>query len=210
MRQRRFDLTRLTPGDVVAVLAALALLFAMAGDWYSTTLGEAARQVERTAETEGAESGVIGRALGAEAGPAAELQERNAWQADGTLDRVILVALLLTVALVFAAAALRAAGRRWRTPMTPSTLAALAALAAAALVIARLIDQPGLDARSTVKGGLAFGLAALGGVAFGAALAMRRERDTGEAEDRGEPDPPPPTTRRRRPPREGTPSRGAL
>src|SRR3954470_5431421 len=122
---------RLRTADWVAMIAALALLLIMAADWYSTTLGDEARDVQKN--TQGNFKGEAGqdiRDANQDARTIAEGQERNAWQADALIDRVILLTLLATVALALAAGFLRAAGRSFEPPLTPSALAAVAAGAA--------------------------------------------------------------------------------
>ena len=99
---------RLRPSDWVVFVAALALLFTTAPDWYSTTRGEEARQIQKQARSNG---GQEGRDVERDAGVLAESQERNAWQEDALIDRIILIALLATSALGVGAAFWRASGR---------------------------------------------------------------------------------------------------
>ena len=87
-------LERLSRGQVLAAVAALALLLTMAADWWGSRLGDEARRVEGTTNTRGAEAGEIGRAVQADAQAVAEREERNAWQANAFIDRVILALLL--------------------------------------------------------------------------------------------------------------------
>lgn len=172
--------TRLTRGDVLAALAALALLFVLAADWYSSVEGEEARRIERLAEPDpdaGAESFDLGRRQQEEASIVAEDEERNAWQADGLIDRVILLTLLGTVAAALGAAALRAAGRRYEPPRTPSGIALALAFTAAALVVYRMAQEPGFDAGTAVRDGPFLALAALGALSLGALMALRAEQD---------------------------------
>jgi hypothetical protein len=179
---------RLGMADRLAMLAALALLFVMAGDWYGTKLGDGARRVQRTAEPHGALGGEVERRVERDAELAAEGQERNAWQADGAPDRLILAAMVATVALVMAAGFLRAAGRRFEPPGTPSAVAGVLAPATALLVGYRLVEQPGLDEATTVKAGAPLAILVLGCIALACAVALRAEeagtafRQLGEAE----------------------------
>ena len=99
---------RLRLADWVVFVAALALLFTTAPDWYSTTRGEEARQIQKQA---GSSNGQAEREVEHDAGALAEGQERNAWQEDGLIDRIILIALLATSALGVLAAFWRASGR---------------------------------------------------------------------------------------------------
>jgi drug/metabolite transporter (DMT)-like permease len=166
---------RLRVADWVALLAAFALLLVMAMDWYSTTQGEEARRIERLAVPKGAVGGEVAREVRRQARQIAEGDEQNAWQADGAIDRLILVALLATAGLALAAAFLRAAGRSFEPPWTPSALAAVAAAAAGLLVAYRIVQEPGSDAATTIKVGGPLALVALGVLALGAIRGLRAE-----------------------------------
>jgi hypothetical protein len=166
----RVTFARLRAVDWVALVAALALLLVTAADWYSTTGGEQAREFERGAPTigEGAE-------LADDAAAAAEGEERNAWQADAGIDRVILVAMLLTALLGVYAAFMRAAGRRYEGAMSPTAWAGLAAAVTALLVLYRVIQEPGFDDVTTVQFGAPLALGVLGVLAFASAVSVRAE-----------------------------------
>jgi hypothetical protein len=169
---------RLRTADWVAMVAALALLLVMAADWYSTARGEAAREVEENTEgTFGGQAGQDISDVNEEARATAEGEERNAWQADGAVDRLILVVLLATVGLALAAGCLRAAGARFEPPLTPSALAAIGAGVAALLVIYRILQEPGLDAASTVEAGAPLAVVALGVIAFACSRALKNEEE---------------------------------
>jgi hypothetical protein len=176
--------TRLRLADWVVFLAALALLFATAADWYSTKGGEQARQFQKSAPTRGEEA-----ELADDAAATAEKAERNAWQADGGIDRVILVGVLLTVALAVYAAFARAAGRG----SGPIALAGLAAALTALLVVYRVLQEPGVDEVNTVQPGAPIALAILGVIALACAMSLRREEEApaGEAPAVREPEPAP-------------------
>ena len=161
---------RLRPADWVAFLAALALLFVTAADWYSTKGGEQAREFERGAPTRGEEA-----ELADDAAAAAEDEERNAWQADAGIDRVILVGLLGTAALAIVAAFTRAAGRRSERALSPTAWAGLAAAVTALLVLYRVIQEPGFDEVTTVQFGAPLALGVLGVIAFACATSVRAE-----------------------------------
>ena len=183
---------RLRAWDWAAMLAALALLFTTAADWYSTRQGDEARRIERIATPRGAAGAEIEREIREDARLAGEAGERNAWQVDGTIDRIVLLVLLAAAGLALASGFLRAAGRRFPPPLTPSALAALAALLGALLVTYRLVQQPGFDPGTTVRSGGPLALAVLGALAFAAARALRDEgegkafRDPGRAQSRAE------------------------
>lgn len=180
---RDFDVFRLRLGDAIALLAAFALLFIMAGDWYSTTTGEEAREiVERQGTTQFGE-GLFDDGAVEDARIEAEQAERNAWQVSSVVDLVVLLALLAAIALTLAAAALRAAGREFPDPRrSPRAIAATVALLTLVLVVlqAALRLDPASDV--TVQIGLPLGVAALGMIACGAGLALRDDRQAASAD----------------------------
>jgi len=160
---------RLRPADWFVLVAALALLFTTAPDWYSTTRGEEARQIQdQAANSEAPER----REVESDAAALAEAQERNAWQEDGLIDRIILIALLATTALGIAAAFWRASGRG-SDGLGAFGLAGLSACVTALLVLYRIIQEPGFDELTTVKIGAPLALAVLGVMAFACATAVR-------------------------------------
>ncbi len=160
---------RLRPADWVVFVAALALLFTTAPDWYSTTRGEEARQIQKNA---GSSEGQPEREVEQDAGALAESQERNAWQEDGLIDRIILVALLATSALGVGAAFWRASGRG-SDGLGAFGLAGFMACVTALLVLYRIIQEPGFDDLTTVKIGAPIALGVLGVIAFACATSVR-------------------------------------
>jgi hypothetical protein len=160
---------RLRLADWVVFVAALALLFTTAPDWYSTTRGEEARQIQKRAASG---EGQVEREVEQDAGALAEGQERNAWQEDGLIDRIILIALLATSALGVVAAFWRASGRG-SDGLGPFGLAGLVACVTALLVLYRVIQEPGFDELTTVKIGAPLALGVLGVIAFACATAVR-------------------------------------
>ena len=160
---------RLRPSDWVVFVAALALLFTTAPDWYSTTRGEEARQIQEQA---GKSSAQEGRDVESTAAAVAEAQERNAWQEDALIDRIILIALLATSALGVGAAFWRASGRE-SDGLGAFGLAGLAACISAVLVLYRIIQEPGFDELTTVKIGAPLALGVLGVMAFACATSLR-------------------------------------
>jgi hypothetical protein len=146
------NFARLQRPDVVAVVASLALLLVMAADWYSTVHGEEARRVQDASDPQGALGGEAERKIDEDAEIAAEGYERNAWQADGAIDRVIVLVLLLAYGSALLSAFLRAAGRRVEPPYTPAAFGALMAGLGALLIAYRIWQEPGLDAFNTVEG----------------------------------------------------------
>lgn len=168
---------RLNRWDWVAFLAALALLFVMASDWYSTVQGDEARRIERISQPQGALGGEVERQVQERAAERAEGAERNAWQPASAVDVLALVVLLVAIGFAIAAAFARAAQRRFESPFTPSAAAALSAALGGVLVAYRIVQQPGSDVATTVKAGAPIGLALLGLIAFAAASALRAEEE---------------------------------
>jgi hypothetical protein len=171
---------RLRAADWVAFVAALALLFTTAADWYSSTSGEEARRIEGLAQPSGAEGGQVEREVRQDASAAAEAEERNAWQATGVIDRLILLGLLATSALAILAGFARAARRGYGGALGPSAIAGLAAAATALLVLYRILQEPGFDKVNTVQAGAPLALAALGVIAYACAMAVKAEEKEGE------------------------------
>jgi hypothetical protein len=161
---------RLRAADWVAFVAALALLLTTAADWYSTEGGRQAREFEQGAPAQGE-----GAELADDAAAAAEDEERNAWQADGAIDRVILVALLGTAALTIVATFARAAGRRSEDGIGLTGWAGTAAALTALLVLYRVIQEPGFDEVNTVQYGAPLALGLLGVIALACAMSVRAE-----------------------------------
>src|SRR4051794_26337558 len=149
----------------------------MAMDWYGSRAADAARDVSNAAQTRGAQAGEAGRALKEDADRVIARDEKNAWQEAGSLDRLILVMLLLSVSLPLFAAAHRAAGRRSEPPWTPSAIAAIVAAVTALLVAYRMINEPGNDLTTTIKIGAPLGLLCLAAIGLGAANAFQAEAD---------------------------------
>ena len=171
---------RMYRGDAVALIAAFALLIVMPMTWYTTKVGEDLRQ----------ESGQflpqVNRELvpspSQEAAQAAAAQEKNAYRANGAVDRLLLVSLIAAAGFAIAAAFLRAAGRRFQTSVTPSALAAGAGLVACVLLAYRILEPPGLHAAAVVKAGALLALLCVGVLTIGARFGMLNEaRDAKEA-----------------------------
>ena len=191
---------RLRLADWIALLAAFALLFASAADWYSTKQGDEARRIERITTPQGALGGEVGRYEKESARIEAEGHERNAVRPFGAIDWLILLVIVAAVLAAVASAFLRAAGRRFEPPFTPSALAALLATFGALLVLYRVIQQPGLDEGTTVHAGAPLAMAALGALGLACAAGLRAE-DEGRA-FREVPAPQPPPTAEAPPERE--------
>jgi hypothetical protein len=165
--------TRLSRGDLLAMVAALALLLVMASDWWTTKAGENARDVQskilpqvsnQTTPSEAAKEGAF-----------ADSQEKNAWQASGVIDRLILIALVAAAALAIVAAYARAADRRLGPP-SPSALATVVGLLASMLLVYRILQPPGLNEAAVVKVGAPLGLLCVGLLTIGARVATIAER----------------------------------
>jgi hypothetical protein len=152
----------------------------MAMDWYGSHEADLAHQAGSGINTTGAQAGEVGREVKSEADAIIARDEKNAWQEDRTLDRLILALLLVSVFLPLAAAAHRAAGKRASPPWTPSAFAAIAAATTALLVAYRIINQPGDNGSTTVKIGAPLGLVMLAIIAMGAVNAFQGEADFAE------------------------------
>jgi hypothetical protein len=164
---------RLRSADWVVFVAALALLFTTAPDWYSTKAGEEARAIEEQAQpSEDQPTGQVQTEVQEGAGAIAEGKERNAWQEDGTLDRILLICILATSALGVFAAFWRASGRE-SSGIGAFGVAGLAACATALLVLYRILQEPGFDETTVVKVGAPLALGVLGVMAFACATALR-------------------------------------
>lgn len=187
---------RLNGGHLLALVAALALLLAMAPDWYTDKTGEQDRFFQHEVLPQ-LNSGP-GPTLSERGAVMAQAHEKNAWQAPAAIDRVILVGLLASAALAIAAAFMRAAGRG-AGPPSPSALATLTGLFTALLLAYRIVQPPGLSQAAVVKWGAPLGLVCLGVLTIGSRIASLRERErppaiAGEraAGEPAEPPPPPP------------------
>jgi hypothetical protein len=166
--------TRLGRGDLLAMIAALALLLVMALDWYSTKQGEQLRHDQGLVEPQINRSG--DPKVSTQLGESADMQEKNAWQADALIDRLILIAMLAAVALALVAAWARAADRQLRIgPLSASAAASAVGLAACALLVYRILQPPGLNAAAVVKAGAPLGLLCLGLLTIGTRVAARGE-----------------------------------
>lgn len=164
---------RLRLADWVVFVAALALLFTTAADWYSTESGEEARRIQEQAQPDdGQNAGQVEREVEEDASVLAEAAERNAWQEDGLIDRLILIGLLATSALGVGAGFWRASGRD-SDGLGAFGLAALMACVTALLVLYRMLDEPGIDDVTTVKAGAPLALGVLGVIAYASATALR-------------------------------------
>jgi hypothetical protein len=170
-------------GHAIALAGALALLLVMAMDWYGTATGDEARRIERLTENpSGAEAGEIDRRLNEDARFVAEREEKNAWQADALIDRIILGALLASILLAVLTAFARASGAKPTKGVGPAGLTAVVAAVASILVAYRIVQEPGLDQATHVKLGAPLALLALGLIALGMSSALRADEREAKAE----------------------------
>ena len=166
---------RLQRADVAAMLAAFALLFVMAMDWYSTVNAEEGRRQQELADPQGGAAGEIERRIDEEGRIAGEEGERNAWQPFEVIDGVVLVVLLGAYVLTLLSAFLRAAGRRPEPPFTPAAFGGALAGVGALLVAYRIWQEPGSDSFTTVKPAAPIAIFVLGVLALALATAYRGE-----------------------------------
>lgn len=167
--------TRLSRADVVASVAALLLLLVLAMDWYSTDKGEELRRDAKLTEPGIVGGGEFEPTLKEERESAAEKEEKNAWQADAAVDRLVLIALLGAAFAALVAAFLRAADRRFEPSLTPSAVATWLGIAAALLVAYRIVQPPGINEGAVVKLGAVLGLLTVGVLAVASRIAARAE-----------------------------------
>ncbi|MFL5885170.1 MAG: hypothetical protein ACJ77M_08885 [Thermoleophilaceae bacterium] len=172
---------RLTRWNWIAFIAALALLFTMSTIWWTSAQAQECRRGERLqtppAVLRGPQSDQFGRDVRQSARDCAAKAERNAWQADGAADRILLAFLLVTVGAAVVAAFLRATGRRVHPPRTPSAIASVAGLTAALLLLYRILQPPGPNAGAVVEGTAYIGFILVAVVAFASRIAALRERE---------------------------------
>lgn len=165
---------RLNRGDVIAFVAALALLLILPMTWYTTQQGEQYRQFQHDVVPQLNQE--VTPSPSDQAAQAAAAQEKNAWQASGIVDRLLLLAALGAVGLVLAAGFMRAAGSRPSGWPNPSALATLFGLVACALIAYRILVPPGLRVAAVVKPGALLGLLAAALMTIGVRFAMLLER----------------------------------
>jgi hypothetical protein len=178
---------RLRPSDWVVFIAALALLFTTAPVWYSTKAGDAARKVQQEAQPdEGQPTGQSEAEVQREAGALADNAEKNLWEVKGTIDRIILIGILVTAALGVFAGFWRASGRTARG-IGPYGLCGLVACITALLVLYRILQEPGFDEVTTVKIGAPIALGVLGVYAIAAATSLRDDEPPAEPASPAEP-----------------------
>ena len=163
--------TRLRPVDWVVLVAAFALLFIAAADWYGTASGDEARRIQGLAEPTGALGGEVAREVRDQARTVPEDAEKNAWQTGGGIDRLVLAGLMATFLLAVVAAFRRADGKGTSAMLATAFAAAVTAL----LVTYRIIQEPGFDDTTTVKVGAPLALIALGVLALASAQSARTE-----------------------------------
>jgi hypothetical protein len=169
-------------GHAIALIGALALLLVMAMDWYSTEQGDEARRIEEITESpSGAEAGEIDRRLNEEARFVAEDEEKNAWETDAVIDRILLGLMLGAIVLAALTAITRAAGAKPTKRLGPAGLAAIFATAAAVVLAYRIIQEPGLDQATNVKVGAPLALIPLAMIALGASSALRADDQEADA-----------------------------
>lgn len=165
--------TRLTRGDLLAMVAALALLLTMALDWWTTAVGENARDIEENVlpQLNRGDSPTVSQ----QAAEAAETSEKNAWQSGALIDRVLLALLVASAVLAIFAAWARASGRTLGPP-SPSAIATLTGLVACVLLVYRILQPPGLNVAAVVKPGAPLGLLCVGLLTLGVRIATRAEQ----------------------------------
>jgi hypothetical protein len=163
---------RLNRWELLAMVAALALLLVMALDWYTDKTAQFDRFLQHQIvpqvnnQTDPSPAAILNSD--------ASHREKNAWQASGFIDRVILIALLASAALAIAAGFYRATGSRG--PPRLSAMATVVGLVASVLVLYRIFQPPGPNYAAVVKVGAPLGLVCVGLLTLGSRIATLRER----------------------------------
>jgi hypothetical protein len=177
---------RLARADWVALIAAFALLLVMSVDWYSTEIAVDARKSASSLHPTGAEAKEAVKELKDDAEVIGNRNEKNAWQAGGFADRLVLFALLATAACAIASAFLRASDTR--LAFDPRALTTLVGLGTVLLLTARIVQKPGAEVGAVVKWGAPLGLVAVGVVTIAARIAWKGEREDEPDTQAAEPD----------------------
>ena len=165
-------LNRLRPGEAIAGGCAVALFGVMFATWY---------------EIGGNVSGPNGDVLRAAAARRGVDLSRDAWQAFGFTDVVMLLAVLAAIALV----TLTATQRSVALPVAASVIVTVLGVVATLLVLYRLINEPPLaigtveapDPLIDTKLWALIGLLLCGGIALGGFLTMADEGQSLAAEE---------------------------
>jgi hypothetical protein len=174
-------------GHAVAGIAALALLLVTVGmDWYGTLEGDNARELEeQTEDAAGAEAAEVQRNVHERAAEVADRETDKAWEADALIDRIILVLLGATIVLAVVTWFTRSLGGRPTKGLGPAGACALLATLTAVLIAYRIIQEPGLDAATTVKAGPVVALILLAAIAIASSWTLRdddqQEEETADA-----------------------------
>lgn len=146
------DIGRLSQGQRIAAVSAIALFVCMFLPWF---------------EIPGIEDQLpAGTTEGIDVNPAIDSENTNAWEAENPLDAYLLIVIIVALGGALAGAA----GRILPVPAGAAT--ALLGGIGFLLILYQLIDVPGDLNR---KYGILLGLVATAGVAFGGYLAMLEE-----------------------------------
>ena len=158
------DLDRLSTGEKIASVSAIALFVFMFFNWF------------------GVEVSGVGGFSGTISGDGG-----NAWQA---LDFIPFV-LLATIVVALGVAALRLTDAAYEPPVSANTVVTVLGAVSVLLILFRIIDPPsfgsvgGISVDATRSIGIFLGLIAAGGIAYGGYSAMQEEGMTfGDAADR--------------------------
>jgi hypothetical protein len=182
---------RLSRADWLAFAAALVLLLVMSLDWYSTQGNEEAQKEAQKIHARGPSTAEAKQEVDRAAKEAEHRGDKNAWQASASADRLVLFALLVTIALAIAAAFMRAADKRLDLALTPSALTAIAGLGATLLLTGRILQKPSAEAGAVIKLGAPLGLVCVGVLTIAARAAWNGERGVAPHEAPGDAHPPP-------------------
>jgi hypothetical protein len=165
----------IAPGHYVAALGAIALIVSLFLPWYSLNLPPGAQQA-LDAETEGLPESLreLGRSLVQEV---LDSVGGTAWEVFSSTDIVLFVCAILVLVLALFSIATRGASNAL-SPATTARLIGLVGTGAAALVVVKMLDQPGPNMLLDLDYGPFVALGGAAAIAFGGWSAGERAMKT--------------------------------
>jgi hypothetical protein len=149
----KFDYNRLRFGETVAAGSAILLFFCLFLNWYSASLGNAAKALGFTGKVPDISTSVSG------------------WQAFSYTDLLLLLLIIVAVAL----AVLKATERTPALPVAGSVILTAFGALMTLLVLYRIVNQPGPNNVVNVEYGAYIGFLLTAGITYGGFLSMREE-----------------------------------
>jgi hypothetical protein len=153
------DFSKLRTGEWIAAVGGLVLLVAMfAFDWYE--ISGFGGLVEQFGEAVGVDTGI------------------KAWDGQGFFGTIANLVILAAAVAAIALALLTATSRNVALPVAASAITAGLGIAAVAMVLLRMVFQPGPNEVVDLRFGIVLALLAAAVVAYGGWQAMREEGTT--------------------------------